>query len=142
VRGIQKRPFFGWGFNGFGIAYPFVANPNKVPEIVNLGQFSYDCIAPNGQVRTEKILSYKAHNWILDTAISTGILGAIASFALWGYCLHCAIVSLNTDLSAVAIGYLTFILPWFECAQYAQVFWLALDGSESSFPSPKLSILQ
>jgi hypothetical protein len=142
VRGIQKRPFFGWGFNGFGIAYPFVANPHKVPEIVNLGQFSYDCIAPNGQVRTEKILSYKAHNWILDTAISTGILGAIASFALWGYCLHSAIVSLNTDLSAVAIGYLTFILPWFECAQYAQVFWLALDGSESSFPSPKLSILQ
>ncbi|MEG4812457.1 O-antigen polymerase [Microcoleus sp. F8-D3] len=44
VRGIQKRPFFGWGFNGFGIAYPFVANPNKVPELVNLGQFSYDCM--------------------------------------------------------------------------------------------------
>lgn len=142
VRGIQKRPLFGWGFNGFGIAYPFVANPNKVPEIVNLGQFSYDCIAPNGQVRTEIIPSYKAHNWILDTAISTGILGAIASFALWGYCLYCAIVSLNTDLSAVAIGYLTFILPWFECAQYAQVLWLALDGSESSFPSPQLSIQQ
>jgi len=37
VRGIQKRPFFGWTFNGFGIAYPFVAYPNKVPEIVNLG---------------------------------------------------------------------------------------------------------
>nr|WP_228049815.1 O-antigen ligase family protein [Tychonema sp. LEGE 06208] len=88
VRGIQKRPLFGWGFNGFGIAYPFVANPNKVPEIVNLGQFSYDYMAPNGRVRTEKIPSYKAHNWILDTAISTGILGAIASFALWGYCLH------------------------------------------------------
>ncbi|WP_333143896.1 MULTISPECIES: O-antigen ligase family protein [unclassified Microcoleus] len=142
VRGIQKRPLFGWGFNGFGIAYPFVATPNKVPEIVNLGQFSYDYIAPNGQVRTEKIPSYKAHNWILDTAISTGILGLIAAVALWGYCLKCAIVSLNTDLSAVAIGYLTFILPWFECAQYAQVLWLALDGSESSFPSPKLSILQ
>ncbi|MEG4302231.1 O-antigen ligase family protein [Microcoleus sp. D3_18a_C4] len=142
VRGIQKRPLFGWGFNGFGIAYPFVATPNKVPEIVNLGQFSYDYMAPNGQVRTEKIPSYKAHNWILDTAISTGILGLIAAVALWGYCLKCAIVSLNTDLSAVAIGYLTFILPWFECAQYAQVLWLALDGSESSFPSPKLSILQ
>ncbi|MEG3924559.1 MULTISPECIES: hypothetical protein [unclassified Microcoleus] len=142
MRGIQKRPLFGWGFNGFGIAYPFVATPNKVPEIVNLGQFSYDYMAPNGQVRTEKIPSYKAHNWILDTAISTGILGLIAAVALWGYCLKCAIVSLNTDLSAVAIGYLTFILPWFECAQYAQVLWLALDGSESSFPSPKLSILQ
>lgn len=142
VRGIQKRPLFGWGFNGFGIAYPFVAEQNNTPEIVNLGQFSYDYIAPNGQVRTEKIPSYKAHNWILDTAISTGILGAIAAVALWGYCLKCAIVSLNTDLSAVAIGYLTFILPWFECAQYAQVLWLALDGSESSFPSPKLSILE
>lgn len=132
VRGIQKRPLFGWGFNGFGIAYPFVANPNKVPEIVNLGQFSYDYLDINGQIRTEKIPSYKAHNWILDTAISTGILGVIASFALWGYCLHCAIVSLNTDISAMAIGYLTFILPWFECAQYAQVLWWALDGSESS----------
>lgn len=132
MRGIQKRPLFGWGFNGFGIAYPFVANPNNIPQIVSLGQFSYDYLDINGQVRTEKIPNYKARNWILDTVISTGILGAIALFALWRYCLYCAIVSLNTDISAVAIGYLTFILPWFECAQYAQVQWLALDASESS----------
>ncbi|WP_228057300.1 O-antigen ligase family protein [Tychonema sp. LEGE 07203] len=83
VRGIQKQPLFGWGFGGFGIAYPFVTNPNNLPEIVNLGQFSYDYIALNGQVRTEKIPSYKAHNLILDTAVSTGILGLLAGFALW-----------------------------------------------------------
>ena len=64
---------------------------------MNLGQFSYDYIAPNGQIRNEKIPSYKADDWILDTAISTGILGSIASFALWGYCLHCAIAPPNTD---------------------------------------------
>jgi len=53
-----------------------------------------------------------------------------------------AIAPPNTDIAAGAIGYLIFILPWFECAQYAQVLWWALDGSKASFPSSKLSILQ
>jgi O-antigen ligase len=131
LRGIQQRPLFGWGFNGFGIAYPFVSVPNNTPEIVNLGQFSYNYIAPNGGVRTQKIPSYKAHNWFLDTAISTGILGLIAAFALWGYCWHSAIASPNTEIAG-AIAYLTFIIPWFECAQYSQLGWWAIERSTSN----------
>ncbi|MEG4508065.1 O-antigen ligase family protein [Microcoleus sp. F6_B4] len=35
LRGIKKRPFFGWGFDGFGIAYPYIRNPKKTPIVVN-----------------------------------------------------------------------------------------------------------
>ncbi|MCC3408827.1 MAG: O-antigen ligase family protein [Microcoleus sp. PH2017_10_PVI_O_A] len=139
VRGIQKRPLFGWGFGGFGIAYPFVTNPNNTPEIVNLGQFSYDYIALNGQVRTEKIPSYKAHNLILDTAVSTGILGLLACFTLWGYCFYSVIRSPNIGIEAVAIAYTTFAIAWFESAEYAHIFWWALDFSESRFQSSKFT---
>ena len=129
VRGIQQRPLFGWGFGGFGIAYPFVTNPNNIPEIVNLGHFSYDYTALNRQVRTEKIPTYKAHNLILDTGVSTGILGLLACFALWGYCFYSVIKSPNIGIEAVAIAYTTFALAWFESAEYAHIFWWALDFS-------------
>jgi O-antigen ligase len=40
ARGIKKRPLFGWGFDGFGIAYPYIRNPQVTPIVVNLGEFT------------------------------------------------------------------------------------------------------
>jgi O-antigen ligase len=41
LQGIKKRAFFGWGFDGFGIAYSYIRNPKKTPIVVNLDQFTY-----------------------------------------------------------------------------------------------------
>ena len=70
LRGIKKRPFFGWGFDGFGMAYPYVRNAKTMPRLVNFGQFSYDYINLKGQIATREIPTYKAHNLILDTAVA------------------------------------------------------------------------
>jgi hypothetical protein len=38
ARGIKKRPLFGWGFDGFGIAYPYIRNPQVTPRKVERGR--------------------------------------------------------------------------------------------------------
>ena len=82
VRAIKKRPLFGWGFDGFGIAYPYIRNPQVTPIVVNLGEFTYDYINIKGEISTREIPTYKAHNWILDTTVLVGILGLQAGIAL------------------------------------------------------------
>ena len=73
ARGIKKRPLFGWGFDGLGIAYPYIRNPQVIPRVVKLNEFTYDYINIKGEISTWEIPTYKAHNWILDTTISVGI---------------------------------------------------------------------
>lgn len=128
VRGIKKRPLFGWGFDGFGIAYPYIINPKKMPIVVNFGQFTYDYINLKGQIITREIPTYKAHNLILDTAVSVGMLGLLSYVALWAFYLHLAMKSPIHGIEAVAIAYLTFALTWFECAQYAYIVWWVLSN--------------
>ncbi|WP_377473618.1 MAG: O-antigen ligase family protein [Microcoleus anatoxicus] len=67
ARGIKKRPLFGWGFDGFGIAYPYIRNPQVTPIVVNLDEFTYNYINIKGEISTREIPTYKAHNWILET---------------------------------------------------------------------------
>ena len=38
ARGIKKRPLFGWGFDGFGIAYPYIRNPQVTARKVERGR--------------------------------------------------------------------------------------------------------
>jgi len=141
VRGIKKRPLLGWGFDGYGIAYPYIFNPKKVPIVVNLGQFSYDYINLKGQIRTREIPTYKAHNLILDIAVSVGILGLLSYVLLWAFYLHLAMKLPRNGMVAVAVAYLTFVLTWFECAQYAHIVWwgLSLGGNRDSFGHRNLS---
>lgn len=91
ARGIKKRPLLGWGFDGLGIAYPYIKNPQLTPIVVNLDEFTYDYINRKGEISTREIPTYKAHNWILDTTLSVGILGLLAAIALWGYYVSLAL---------------------------------------------------
>ena len=127
LRGIKKRPFFGWGFDGFGIAYPYIRNPKKTPIVVSLDEFTYDYITINEQVSTREIPTYKAHNLILDTTLSIGILGLISYAFLWGYYIYLAIESSFRGMEAIAIAYLIFSLTWFDSAQYAHIPWWTLS---------------
>ncbi|WP_293281864.1 MULTISPECIES: O-antigen ligase family protein [unclassified Microcoleus] len=134
ARGIKKRPLFGWGFDGLGIAYPYIRNPQVTPRVVNLNEFTYDYINIKGEISTREIPTYKAHNWILDTTVSVGILGLIAGIALWGYYLSLALQSSIGGIAAVAIAYLVFAVTWFDCAQYAHIAWWTLSFAAVRYP--------
>ncbi|MDB9518058.1 O-antigen ligase family protein [Roseofilum reptotaenium CS-1145] len=136
TRGIGKRPLFGWGFNGFGIAYPYIRSPKDTPNVVRLGHLSYDVVSENGSLRTLPLITYKAHNLILDTILSVGILGMLSYTALWGYGIFLVVRSPNGKLLAVAIAYWVFTLTWFECAQFTHIacWTLSLGINTSSQP--------
>ncbi|NEP79661.1 MAG: O-antigen ligase family protein [Okeania sp. SIO3B3] len=127
TRGISKRPLFGWGFNGFGIAYPDLLSKNNTPKVVRLGNVSYDIVAKNGKLRTLPLPTYKAHNLILDTILSVGILGMLSYLALWGYYIFILFRSSNQKMLVVAIAYLVFTFTWFECAQFTHIAWWSLS---------------
>ncbi len=135
ARGIKKRPLLGWGFDGFGIAYPYIRNPQVTPIVVNLNEFTYDYINIKGEISTREISTYKAHNWLLDTTLSVGILGLLAGIGLWGYYLYLAVNSSLRGIEAVTIAYLIFIFTWFDCAQYAHIAWwtMSLAAVKSAF---------
>jgi O-antigen ligase len=134
ARGIKKRPLFGWGFDGLGIAYPYIRNPQVTPRVVNLNEFTYDYINIKGEISTREIPTYKAHNWILDTTVSVGILGLVAGLGLWGYYLSLALQSSIRGIAAVAIAYLVFAVTWFDCAQYAHIAWWTLSFATVRYP--------
>lgn len=126
-RGIGERPLLGWGFDGFGTAYPYVLNPKKTLKIVRLGDFSLDYQDNNRLLRTIPLPTAKAHNLILDTTLSVGILGLLSYLALLGFCVYLVIQSPFRGIEAVAVAYLVFTLTWFECAQFTHLAWWALS---------------
>lgn len=134
ARGIKKRPLFGWGFDGLGIAYPYIRNPQVTPIVLNLNEFTYDFTNIKGEISTREIPTFKAHNWILDTTLSVGILGLLAGLALWGYYLYLAVKSSRPGVEAVAIAYLIFTFTWFDCAQYAHIAWYTLCVATVRYP--------
>ncbi len=127
ITGIKKRPLLGWGFNGFGIAYPYIQSPNWTPSVVNLGNFSFDYRGKNGQLRTLPIPTYKAHNLILDTTLSVGVLGLLCYGALLVFCFRLVQFSPIGGIEAVAVAYIAFTFTWFECAQFTHIAWWVLS---------------
>ncbi|MGB8688789.1 MAG: O-antigen polymerase, partial [Microcoleus sp.] len=90
-------------------------------------EFTYDYINIKGEISTREISTYKAHNWILDTTLSVGILGLLAAMALWGYYVCLALNSSLGGIEAVVIAYLIFTFTWFDCAQYAHIAWWTMS---------------
>ncbi len=125
--GIQKRPLLGWGFNGFGAAYPEIQYRKSLVKVIRLGDFTFDFQAKNGLLRTEPLRTTKAHNLILDTTLSVGFLGLIPYLALIGFCLVEVINSPYRGISAVVVTYLVFTFTWFECAQFTHIAWWSLS---------------
>lgn len=130
LQGIHSRPLLGWGFNGFGTAYPFIREKNFTPAVIRLGNFSYDYIDKNQKLQTKSLLTVKAHNLILDTTLSTGILGTLFYLALLGYSLYRLLLFQNRPLAAIAVTYLIFTFTWFDCAQYTHIAWWCFSVTE------------
>lgn len=126
-RGISQSPLLGWGFNGFGTAYPYILNPSKRLKVVRLGDFNIDYIDEQGKLGTMPLPTAKAHNLILDTILSVGVLGFVLYSALIMFAIKQTIQSPYRGIEAIAICYLVFTFTWFECAQFTHLFWWALS---------------
>ncbi|MHC5815409.1 MAG: O-antigen ligase family protein [Nostoc sp.] len=79
------RPF-GWGFDGFEIAYPHL---------------------PDGKIKTLPITATKAHNLFIDSPLSVGIIGLAVYLGLIALCLWCVLKSPYRDIGAVAMPFST-----------------------------------
>jgi len=124
---ISLRPLLGWGMDGFGTAYSHVRPGIKITKVIRLGDFSFDYQDENGQIKTAQLPTTKAHNLILDTTLSVGLLGLASYLALLGWYLWQVIKSPYRGIEAVFIAYLAFTFTWFECAQFTHLAWWSLS---------------
>ena len=129
IRGISMRPLLGWGMNGFGTVYPYIHHGEPVDKVIRLGDFSYDYENKNGVRRRKQLPTVKAHNLILDTTLSVGILGLISYLTLFAFCFWSLLKSPYRGIEAVLIVYLAFTFTWFECAQFTHIAWWVLGLS-------------
>ena len=86
-RGISKRPLLGWGFNGFGAAYPQAKYRKSIVKVIRLGNFSFDYEDIHQQMQTAQLPTTKAHDLIFDKILSIGLLGMAFYLAQLGWCL-------------------------------------------------------
>lgn len=138
LKGIAQRPLWGWGFNGFGIAYPFVADwagshkgylleKVQVTQVLNLNDFTFDYQGTDGQLHTGILIANKAHNLVLDTTLSVGVLGLLCYALLWWFFLKYTVRTTLLGTEAVAIAYLVYTFTWYESAQFSHLAWWALS---------------
>jgi len=127
IRGIQAKPLFGWGFDGFGLAFPTSHNPEwQPPRVLKILRSSFRFRTRKGEVKELSLPSNRAHNLILDTWLSVGLIG----LSLYAALCTIAIIQLRQTLpgfEVLAIVYLLFTVTWFECAQYTHLFWWVLS---------------
>lgn len=159
VRGIRERPLFGWGFNGFGLAWPHVNNfkvrwikhlarvpdperpgktkPVYVERILRNNHSSFEYLGEDGNVYRVSNLTNKAHNIILDTTVSLGIVGAFVYATLFIFFLIVTARGAAWGLEVVAVVYFVYGLTWFESAQYSHLTWWALSVGLAFYALPR-----
>jgi O-antigen ligase len=159
VDGIQARPLFGWGFNGFGLAWPHVndfsvrwrtylarvpdperpgkTKPVDVVRILRNNHNSFEYLGDNGNVYRVRNVTNKAHNIILDTAVSVGLVGFGLYALLFGFFVYVTARGGGWGLEALAVVYVVFGLTWFESAQYSHLPWWALSVGLAFYGLPQ-----
>lgn len=144
VAGIRERPLFGWGFNGYGLAWPHVNDfderwaiqlardaRGQAIGVVSIGRHNHNFfqyVGTDGNLYLGRVLTNKAHNIVLDTAVSVGLVGLLLYGALFGVFVYAAARGRGYGLEAIAVVYLAFGFTWFESAQYSHLAWWALSA--------------
>ena len=141
--GIKERPLFGWGFNGFGLSWPFVADWNDpfkyglinhlddnipVQEVLRVTNYDFNYIGTDGQRHIGKAYTNKAHNLFLDTMLSVGIVGFVAYLILIGFFIYLTGSGAGRGLEVIALVHLVYCLTWFDTAQFSHLVWWALSA--------------
>ncbi len=141
--GVKERPLFGWGFNGFGLSWPFVADwedpyryglierlSENVPvqEVLEVNNYNFTYIGTDGERRVGRAFTNKAHNLFLDTILSVGIVGFAAYLLLIGYFIYLTGNGPGRGLEVVALVHLVYCLAWFDTAQFSHLVWWSLSA--------------
>ena len=133
-RGIEERPWLGWGFDGFGIAYPHIWQQKlwrqagrEPPSVLTLAPFSFVDRNEQGQLQTIVLPGNKSHNLLLDWLLSVGVLGSLIYGLLVGVSFWQMLQFSGRGLEAVVLVYGVFGLLWFDCAQYSHLLWWTLS---------------
>lgn len=138
LQGIMERPLFGWGFDGFGLAFPYIADwtgqhkiyiPSgvSVSEIIAIGDFFFKYLGTDGNEHIGIVMAAKVHNLILDTTISVGIIGLVLYLSLLAFFIWCATKSAFLGIEATAIAYFVYTLTWYESGQFSHLGWWGLS---------------
>lgn len=160
VDGIRARPLFGWGFNGFGLAWPHVNNfdvkwrtylarqkdnPKKRADVVRIvrnNHSSFEYLGEDGRTYRVPNLTNKAHNIILDTTVSVGLVGFTLYALLFGFFVWLTARGRGWGLEALAVVYVVFGLTWFESAQYSHIVWWALSAGLAFYALPQAAVVR
>ena len=141
--GIRERPLTGWGYNGFGLAFPYVNDferkfkrnlelrDGKAIDIDTLrgtDHYYFRYIGTDGLLHLGRVLSNKAHNLVLDVWVSLGLGGLITYLLLLGIFVGITARGEGWGLEAVAVVYLVYTLTWFESAQFSHLTWWVLSA--------------
>jgi len=141
ISGIRQRPLTGWGGGQY---YRYMGNVADVEDLKNFLQdpnidlifhnenvFSYKDIS--GKMRLEKLNSWSAHNFILDTSLNFGIPAAL---------LYLLLVFFNirgffhgNPAAAATIAYHAFLLMWPVAVEASAVLWIMM--ALGSLPKPR-----
>ena len=138
LQGIAKRPLFGWGFDGFGLAFPYIADWTgqhrdyllskvDVSEIFSVQNFIFTYLGTDNKVHVGLIMAAKAHNLIVDTAISVGIIGLTSYLSMFAFFIWCSFNSKFRGIEATAIAYLVYTMTWYESGQFSHLGWWGLS---------------
>jgi len=142
VAGVRERPLAGWGYNGFGLAFPYVndfdarfktflawegGEPVDVDRIQGTDHYYFRYFGPDGILYRGRVMSNKAHNLLLDTAVSVGVVGLGFYLLLLFVFLAVTARGAGWGLEAVFVVYLVYGVTWFESAQFSHLAWWALS---------------
>jgi len=140
--GVRERPLTGWGYNGFGLAFPYVndfevrfktflawegGEPVDLDRLQGTDHYYFRYFGPDGILYRGRVMSNKAHNLLLDTAVSVGLVGLALYLLLLGVFLAVTARGAGWGLEAVLVVYLAYGLTWFESAQFSHLAWWALS---------------
>jgi len=144
VKAIEERPLLGWGFNGFGLSWSYFADWSRgkhqrrlasvdgeripVQEVLSTTRGNFVYLGTDGQEHRGRGYVNKAHNIILDTAVSVGIVGLLIYVVLACYVIWVGARGPGWGLEVVAVVYIVYGLTWFESAQYSHLAWWALSA--------------
>lgn len=160
IEGIRQRPLLGWGYNGFGLAFPYAndferqfatyldqegGNPVPLERMQGTNHYAFRYFGPDDFLHRGTIMSNKAHNMFLDMAVSLGLLGLGCYLLLLGTLTIITARGGGWGLEAVIVVYLVYGLTWFDSAQFTHMAWwvfsagLALQALPQRKRTPSLS---
>ncbi len=142
VSGVRERPLLGWGYNGFGLAFAYVndfqnrfatylawneGEPVPLKTLLGADHYVFRYVGEDDTLYRGRVMSNKAHNLFLDTAVSVGLLGLGVYLLLLGVFLTATVRGEGWGLEAVLVVYLVYGLTWFESAQFSHLAWWGLS---------------